>query len=233
LFRTSKSSIFEGMKEEVYAVITGDLVDSTIISEGYTEVLENLAEDIKNHVDDGFLFDIFRGDSFQGLIVQPANALKITTLFRAGLRRNAVGKSVDSIWDARISIGIGNIKNNGKISEMKLGSAVGEAFTRSGRALDYMKTEELQLTIHTGDQSLDNEFSAVCPLLNAIIGRWTTSQAEAVYLQLLEGITQEEIGSRLGISQRASGKRLESSNFDKMKKYLDRFSNLIQWKYFK
>lgn len=219
------------MDEKNYAVITGDLVNSTGIEGDYKEILEGIASDIQNHQDEGFRFDIYRGDSFQGLITDPTQALKISILFRAGLRRNSKGNSVDNIWDARIAIGVGKVKDINITTDTNLRLADGEAFIRSGRSLDSMKNDDLQFKICTGDQKLDDEFAAACPLLDAIIGRWTTPQAEAVYMQLLEGITQEEIGRRLGISQRASGKRLESSNIERMKQFFNRYKNLIEWKF--
>ena len=219
------------MDDKNYAVITGDLVDSSGIEDDYKEILAGIASDIVKHQDEEFKFDIYRGDSFQGLITNPTQALKISILFRAGLRRYSKGNSVENIWDARIAIGIGKIKYIDSRTEQKLNSADGEAFVRSGRTLDAMKNEDQQIRICTGDQKLDDEFAAVCPLLDAIIGRWTTSQAEAVYMQLLEGITQEEIGRRLDISQRASGKRLELSNIDGMKQFFRRYKNLIEWKF--
>lgn len=220
------------MDNKNYAVITGDLIDSAGIVGDYKEILEGIASDIRQYHDEAFGFDIYRGDSFQGLISNPTKALKISILFRAGLRRYSKGSSIDNIWDARIAIGVGTIKNIDNPTEIKLKTADGEAFIRSGRSLDSMKFEAIQLKICTGDQKLDDEFAAVCPLLDAVIGRWTTSQAEAVYMQLLEEITQEEIGRRLGISQRASGKRLESSNIDKMKQFFNRYINLIGWKFY-
>ncbi len=219
------------MDNKNYAVITGDIVDSTGIQGDYKEILEGIASDIQKHQDKGFRFEIYRGDSFQGLITDPVQALKIGILYRAGLRRYTKGNSVENIWDARIAIGIGTIKDVDTTIDLKLNSADGEAFVRSGRSLNSMKHEGLQLKICTGDQTLDDEFTAVCPLLDAIIGRWTTSQAEAVYMQLLEGITQEEIGRRLGISQRASGKRLESSTIYGMKQYFNRYNKVIEWKF--
>jgi len=221
------------MSREKYAVITGDIVKSSMIESDYARILESIASDIINYQDEEFKFDIFRGDSFQGFVKKPSDALKISVLIRSGLRRQSITKSIDSIWDARIAIGIGTIKNDADIEKMNLKKADGEAFVRSGRALDSMKKEEVQIKISTGNTELDNEFDSVCPLLDVIIRNWTTSQAEAVYMQLLEGITQEEIGSRLGISQRASGKRLELSNVDKMKKYLNRYKELVEWRLLK
>lgn len=45
------------MDDKNYAVITGDLVDSTGIEDDYKEILAGIASDIGNHQDEEFKFD--------------------------------------------------------------------------------------------------------------------------------------------------------------------------------
>lgn len=219
------------MKEDIFAIITGDLVDSTAIAGDYKAELYQVADDIKQYQAPDFIFDIYRGDSFQALIHDPSKALLIGILMRAGLRRKARGSGLDDIWDARLAIGIGEIDQLNIGPEIKLGTLGGEAFIRSGRTLDNMKKEGALLKIKTGDDQLDEEFDAVFPLVDTIIGRWSTAQAEAIYWHLLDNLTQKEIGKRLNKSQRAISKRLETSSIESMSKLFKRFEKLIAWKY--
>lgn len=219
------------ISQDIVAVITGDVVDSTAISKDYRSVLETIAEEIKEYLSPNLLFDIYRGDGFQVFIEDPTKALLISMLFRAGLRRYSRGSSIDEAWDARISVGIGSINGNIVDSNTKLGVLNGEAFVRSGRALDLMKKEGARLKITTGEEQLDKEFESTCPLADIIISKWTTAQAEAIYLSLLKNITQKEIGTELNTTQRAISKRLESSNLDSMTKFFNRYNEVIQWKY--
>lgn len=219
------------MKEKVYAVLTGDLIESTAIREDYKAVLYLIAADIQKYMAVDFVFDIYRGDSFQGLLNDPSKALLISVLMRAGLRRNTRGTGIDDVWDARIAIGIGKVDQVIKNTAVKLGTLNGDAFVRSGRTLDLMKKEGAALKLKTDHEQLDEEFESSFPLLDIIISRWSTAQAEAVYWYLLDNLTQEEIGKRIGISQRAISKRLETSNVDGLSKILIRFENLIKWKY--
>ncbi len=219
------------MEKKVYAVITGDLVDSTTIKGDYKGILEKIANDIIKYQADDFIFIIYRGDSFQGLVIDPAKALLLGILIRAGLRRNTRGKGLEEIWDARIAIGIGTVENLKLKPKPQLGALDGEAFVRSGRTLDSMKGKGALLNICTGDQQLDDEFAAICPLADTLISRWSTAQAEAIYLYLLENITQNEIGKHFGISQRAISKRLETSSIEDMKPFFERYENVIAWKY--
>jgi hypothetical protein len=219
-------------KGKIHAVITGDLVDSTAISKNYHDELLSIANDIKEFHSSDFLFEIYRGDSFQAYIKDPSKALLFSILIRAGLRRQSRGTSIEEAWDARVSIGIGHVyKKSRKVTNHLLGTLDGEAFIRSGRSLDEMKKEEVRLKITTGDEQLDKEFEAACPLADNIINHWTTSQAEAVYLHLLKNDTQKEIGKELETTQRAISKRLDASNLESMNNFFKRYQEVITWKF--
>ncbi len=211
----------------VYAVITGDVVDSTKTERNYRSILESITNDIQQHHDPTFRLEMYRGDSFQALIQNPREGLFILLLIKAGLRRHTNkqdSRSIETVLDARMSLGIGNVTGNGKVS---LGELDGQAFVRSGRTLEKMKGEGLRLSITTGNTVLDNEFRATCPLIDALANRWNTKQAEAIYHYFLTSITQEELGEKLNISQRGAGKRLETSNIGPIELYNKRFSELI------
>jgi hypothetical protein len=219
------------MKQENYAVITGDIVQSSNIEGDYTKVLHEIAADISNYQHPEFIFELYRGDSFQALVTEPSKAVLLSLIIRAGLRRNTRGKKLEYVWDARISVGIGKIKNQILTRESKIGTWDGEAFVLSGRTLDGMKKETSFFRITTTDEDLNKEFAAICPLIDAITERWSTAQAEAVYLHLLRNLTQKEIGNLLNISQRATSKRLETSNIERLKPFLSHFNEIIQWKF--
>ncbi|MDZ7776290.1 MAG: SatD family protein [Bacteroidales bacterium] len=213
--------------KNIHAVITGDIIGSSAIDGNFHEALHTIASDINEHYS-GFLFEVFRGDSFQALSRQPEDALLLSVIIRAGLRRYSRSSSVNDAWDARISIGIGpaEIKN-----DVNLGEMTGEAFAHSGQSLDKMKNEGSRLKITTGDKQTDKEFGASCPLADTIMSRWTTSQSEAIYLYLLKKKTQKEIGRVLNTTQRAISKRFESANLQSMTKFFNRYREVIQCKF--
>ncbi|MEN2282126.1 SatD family protein [Algoriphagus sp. SE2] len=216
------------IRRDIHAVITGDLVNSTAITKDYHDVLYRIADDIQAYQLKDFKFDIYRGDSFQALVSDPNKALLISIIMRSGLRRYSNGTSIADAWDARVSVGIGEISSD---PNGKLGQLIGEAFVRSGRGLETMKKEGLRLKITTGEEQIDREFESTCPLADHIISRWTTSQAEAIYLSLLKGITQTEIGEELNQTQRVISKRLESGNLESLSNFFNRFKEIITWKF--
>jgi predicted DNA-binding protein (UPF0251 family) len=219
------------MTQKYYAVITGDIINSARIQGDYTKILQAVSEDILKYQNAELVFDTYRGDSFQALIPEPQQAMLLSLIFRAGLRRNSNDQKLESIWDARISVGIGKVKNQSINKESKIGALDGEAFVLSGRILDAMKKENNAFKITTPNKELNKAFTAICPLIDAITQRWTTAQAEAVYIYLLRNLTQKEIGKMLNISQKAISKRLVTSNIEKIKPFLSHFNELIQWNF--
>ena len=150
-------------------------------------------------------------------------------LIKAGLKREQTEKNKQTIqWDARMSMGIGKLANYPEYNN--LSELSGEPFTRSGRSLDSMKEKNKEITIVTGEEEQDNELKAILPMVEAIVAKWTTAQASAVYLFLLyKDITQKEIGDRLGKTQVAVSKSLDISRIDALIPYIERFETQIQW----
>lgn len=230
MFRTLEGSKLEVMNEtHTYAVITGDVVDSTKTERDYRIILEGIAKDIQRHHDPTFRLEMYRGDSFQALIQNYSKGLFILLLIKAGLRSHSNkqdSRSIENVLDARMSLGIGDVAKHGT-AKISLGELDGQAFVRSGRALDNMKGEGLRLSITTGNTTLDDEFRATCPLIDALANRWNIKQAAAIYHYFLTNATQEELGEKLNISQRGAGKRLETSNIGPIEMYNKRFNQLI------
>ncbi|WP_339607592.1 SatD family protein [uncultured Roseivirga sp.] len=212
----------------VTAVITGDIIRSTDIEGDYREVLHRIANDIRDQVDQQFLIDVYRGDSFQAISKKPEQGLLMLLLIKAGLKREQTEKNKQTIqWDARMSMGIGELTNYPEYNN--LSELSGEPFTRSGRSLDSMKEKNKEITIVTGEEQQDNELKAVLPMVEAIVTKWTTAQASAVYLFLLyKDITQKEIGDRLGKTQVAVSKSLDISRIDALIPYIRRFETQTQ-----
>lgn len=213
----------------IRAVLTGDIIASTKTDLNYKKVIEEIATDIQKY-DPTFKLDIYRGDTLQMLVNDAKDGLFILLAVKAGLRRYSRDKkmlSFRTLLDARLSLGIGQV-DDGNTND--LGSMNGEAFTYSGRTLDKMKSEGAFIKITTGHKELDQEFAAVTPLLDAITQRWTTYQAEAIYLYLLKSATQAQIGKELNISQRGAGKRLEGGHIDNILQYNDYFKKRLAWK---
>lgn len=214
------------MKEKIYAVLTGDIINSRMIKGKEREILLktlNLVfEEIhkeKHKKNEGF--KIFRGDSFQGIIFDPENAVTYGLKLRATLR-SITPKDSQFIWDTRISIGLGQIDFFSKDTL----TSDGEAFRNSGLALDNMENHERTKMV-TPWKEINEELSLTCVFLDTIIERWKPAQARMVE-KALKGLKQQEIAEKLNISQPGVSKSLQSANWHAIALFIIRYQDLIR-----
>ena len=189
-------------------VLTGDVVGSRRLdAAGRTclaEALQGIAERLPP-VPPLPAFDRYRGDAFQMLLADPAEALATALRIRATLRTIELPSGK---LDARLGIGCGPVEFPGR----SLAESDGTAFRRSGTALDEL-SEPDRLSIATDDPDLDADWNATFRLLDAVVERWTPAQAEAI-VRRLDGRSQTEIAEGLGVTQAAIQQRLKAASWD-------------------
>ncbi len=219
---------------ESAAVLTGDVIASTSLH-ARSELPRVLAEafDAVGRLDGALLrpFEIYRGDSFQGVVRTDA-ALLAAAIVRARLRAFVgAGADENARLDARIAIGIGRIEH----ALERVVESDGEAFQRSGRALDEMARSKdgRRLRVEAGvayaESRTDAQSSAdaqsgsdlAAQLLDAIVSRWSQPAAEAVFYTAVDtSTTQAELAERLDVSQPAISQRLRSARWNDVKPIL-------------
>lgn len=116
--------------------------------------------------------EMFRGDGFQIIVEEPSSALAIGIALRAN--------TPDSLspWDARISIGIGEVSYESE----SIVTSDGEAFRLSGREFDTLGKR--RIAICTSHEELNAELKLNTAFADEIITKWTPKQAEVVYVIL-------------------------------------------------
>lgn len=214
--------------KKIYAVLTGDIVNSSDVDGEKKDLLiSSLKEAFQTVVENTKwkkpfpAFDIFRGDSFQGVLPEPADALKAALIIRASLiKQNQSSNETD--WDARMAIGIGTIDYlSDNISESD-----GPAYRNSGPILDDLKGDH-KLAITTPDENLNSEFGTSCALLDAVINKWTPAQADIVF-RLLQNQSKKKIGKDLDISQAAVHYRVKAAGWFAVEKFLERYQQIME-----
>ncbi|MBI9033928.1 MAG: hypothetical protein JEZ03_05600 [Bacteroidales bacterium] len=216
------------------AVITGDLVKSRKISDSDWDITLNTIKEafkeIKNlHLHEEDRFEIYRGDSFQAIIADPAKALRMAILIRAKIKgikfeRSETKSHSLSSCDARISIGIGEIsKRSNKVIE-----STGEAFYNSGPEMDLMKKNNERLRIKSPWESINDEFVVSLQLADAIVTKWPNVQAQLSYDYLLEKRTQKDLAEKYNKTQTAISKNFRTSSVKKIEQLILRYESLIK-----
>ena len=205
-----------------YSVVTGDIANSTsIAADKREELIERTGTLIKSWVNKPEYAEIFRGDSFQLLFDDVAEALKRSIQIRCWLKSYQDGTGKDSL-DARLSIGVGEVAYFGK----SVLDSDGEAFHLSGRAFDEMKATQNYFQVSTNDPELNEQLNIILNLANIIITQWTKNQAEVIFL-LLEGKTQQEMADELKIAQSAVNNRIKLSRWKEIDKTMRYIASLM------
>ena len=182
------------INENIYAVLTGDLVKSSkLTSEDSNKAmawLREYAEKFASDHPEAVIGEIstFRHDSWQLLLSCPALALKGAVFLRAALKMHSDAKIK---FDTRVSIGIGCVDT---INENQISDSRGEAFTLSGKGLDSMDHHRLMLSM-TEASKIDNLSGVAVSLMDCIVSDWSSTESRAIY-GALKGWTQEEIAKK-------------------------------------
>ena len=214
---------FMSENPKFYAVLTGDIVNSTALAPDELESvrgwLSDAIDEVK-HWKRGLVrgnAEFFRGDAWQLLLAEPALALRTAVFLRASLL-------AEPRVDSRVSIGLGRVE---KISRGRISLSTGEAFSLSGRALDQM-TQYSRMTIEVPQSAgaMAAWFPVIAGLCDSLISQWTARQAEIVCLAITPGEqTQEEIAETLvpAVSRQAVTKALDSANWHSIRAAIRQF----------
>jgi hypothetical protein len=204
-----------------YSIITADIVNYTKVAQN-PEV--NLINDFikwtkKTNIVSEVKYEIFRGDSFQCIIPNLNQTLKICLLNRAYFLRLSKNKNG---LDLRQAIGVGEINSLQKT----LSRSDGDAFRFSGRSFDEMDKKGNRIVFKSSIPEIDAELKTSFTLLEAIIQGWTSTQAE-VFFYKLQGKKEKEIAEQINISQPAVNRHLKAVSWSAIESLLNRFEELI------
>ncbi len=195
------------------AVITGDIINSQKFgTEVWYQALQNVFAGV-----DTSMWEIYRGDEFQFLVENAENAFLEFLKIKAGI------KKIQDL-DVRISIGLGE---QNFIAE-KVSQSNGSAFVNSGRNLERIKIEKINLFVSSDFKQLDEKLNLIFKWVSLTVDSWTVMSAEIVELFLLNpNINQEEAAKRLNISQSSVSQRLKRANFELLLETDSYFRQLI------
>ncbi len=213
----------------IYAVITGDIIESSLAEKAEKNALiKSLKKAFKgikqwDSVNENSLpkFDVFRGDSFQGVMANPCQALRAAIFIRSAMRKNQPVQK-DENWDVRLAIGLGTIDH---LPE-NVSEGDGPAYRNSGPIMDELKGD-YKTAITTPWEAINKEFKASSALLDAVISKWTAQQSEIIWY-LLRNEKAKDIAEELDISQAAVHYRVKGSAWFAIEKLLQRYEQIIE-----
>lgn len=199
----------------IKGVLTGDLVNSTRISiEWRQAVVDALNECIADFSSlTPINIEMFRGDSFQVVVGNPELSLTVAVALRAKLRASTPEK--EEIWDARISVGIGDVS----FENDHIITSDGEAFWLSGRTFDAMGKRKL--TITTPWAEFNSTLELITRFADDVVSSWTIKQAKVAYHSLLSPKTQKDMAADLGLTKQNFNSHWSSARIQLIQDYLE------------
>ncbi len=209
------------------AVLTADLINSTSYEKTFLKEVVNVLKKEFDSIskEQDALFTIFRGDSLQGIVKHPEDALHIALRLKAAVLKVQdpnQKKSNMPVADVRIAIGIGEADYN----EKAISESNGEAFHYSGHTLDAMKAENKKLSLKTGNENINNEFKVSMRFLDSLTDKWSIASAEVIYY-LLKGMKEQQIADLLKRSQAAINLRKKAAGWEEVQLLLHRFNQVF------
>lgn len=204
------------------AIITGDIVDSTLLNTSERDSLLSILGSLPEMFNpiDSVDIEVYRGDGFQIGIANPVSSLKLALGIRAFLRTHRMATTGTPL-DARLAVGIGSIDY---LSDT-LSKSDGEAFRNSGRLLDGMGKR--RLAISTPWPEVNDELALTTAFADDIVSSWTQSQSRTELIGLVYTRDRKRIARRLDISRQMVDKSMKASKEALIHAYIERFEKLV------
>lgn len=201
---------------KIQSVITGDIVNSTRLGKANMKKLQKMLEAIFA----GNNYEFYRGDSFQVVVPQPEESLRIALLCRSA----AIGITGNEMSDIKLSIGIGKVDE--KLTAP--GTAKSEAFIISGRELEDVKSSGERIKIASPDVKVNISLQLIAEYVDSIFLRMTSRQAKVIY-ELLQGSLQQDVVKRLKKSKSTISQHASSGRWNEIEKILKHFEEIIKY----
>jgi hypothetical protein len=192
-------------KKVITSIITGDIINSR--GGKVRQWLPVLKKALALTGENPQAWEIYRGDSFQLEVKNPADALMVA------IRIKAYIKTIKNT-DVRIAIGIGEkIFTASTIAESN-----GEAFIYSGEKLENLKQEKQNMAVKTRWADFDREMNLYIRFALIAMDSWSTGAADLIKM-LLDNpeITQTKLAKRLKITQSAVSGRQKRAYYNEVK----------------
>lgn len=217
--------MFEIVPDKNYAVITGDIIDSSGLVAQERKRLPVLLHEIADTLIEWLGEEaiapiaIYGGDSWQLLLAKPGLALRAGLFLRASLLASPLN------IDTRFAIAIAGVDF---VPEAGIEEADGEAFRLSGRKLtDGLRRRQAIGFTTTIDSAEAAQGDVVCHLIDALVRtNWTDNRARAV-----SGALRGWTGSRTGelwpdpISQQVISRHLVDAGWEAIEPALELFES--------
>ncbi len=166
-------------------------------------------------------YEIIRMDEFLALSKSPVHSMRSVIMLFSAFRFLSQ-RELSERLELRVCEGIGPVE----FAQDHLRESDGTAFRKAAEGIGKMKRNQ-RISISSPVKALNEEFALSCSFMDILIHDWSDEQSEALFLSLT-GKNQMEISQLLGVSQPAVNRRLKAGHFDTVRRFINRFEQLLK-----
>jgi hypothetical protein len=242
-FRADKFSIFGETNVTIMkAVISGDIVASTSLSDAGRELVEGAFKEIIGELSEKFntYSRIIKGDYLECVVPNPEDALRVALAIKSFIKSISVEETPMYKTNKRARLfkthGIRLAIGYGQLSRFNPGEGIidGEAIYLSGRAISEFSTYNKErvvikntLFFVSENDSLNRQIEPLTALLDVLISKATSKQCKVLYLKLMAN-NEEAIAAKLKITQSVVNQHSTSVGWNAIEKAVIYFSEVIK-----
>jgi hypothetical protein len=201
------------------SIITGDIVNSRGLT-NQQAWLNPIKELFADYGKTPKTWQIYRGDSFQIEVKDPADS------FMAAIRIKACIRSIQKEeLDVRMAVGIGSKSYHAS----KITESNGEAFIYSGEKFESLKKLKQNLAIKSPWPEIDTELNLMISLASMAMDKWSPLSAEFITLSLKnKNLSQKELGDKIERTQSSVSERQKRAHYHEIIELEAFYRNKIQ-----
>jgi hypothetical protein len=204
---------------KITSILTGDIVNSRGIVNQQTW-LKPIKALFATYGKTPKTWQIYRGDSFQVEIKDPADSFMAAICIKACIR--SIQKEE---LDVRMAIGIGSKS----YEAAKITESNGEAFIHSGEKFEGLKKLKQNLAIKSPWPEIDTELNLMISLASIAMDKWSPLSAEFITLSLkTKSLSQKELGDKIGRTQSSVSERQKRAHYHEIIELEAFYRNKIQ-----
>jgi len=240
---TDNISIFVRKKTiMIKAVISGDIVASTSLTDAGRELIEKALEELIDELSKSFntYSRIIKGDYLECVVPNPEDALLVALAIKSFVKSILIeGTSLYKInkrvklfktYGIRLAIGYGTLNRY----DPDKGIIDGEAIYLSGRTINEFSTYKkerivIKNTMYfvSNDSNLNETFEPIIALLDVLINKATSKQCKVLYLKLMNN-NEDTISAILGIKQSVVNQHSTSVGWNAIERTVKYFNEVIK-----
>ena len=241
-FRTDNISIFaKKYTIMIKAVISGDIVSSTSLSDAGRVLIEDSLKELLEELKKGFNVygRIIKGDYLECVVPEPQNALRVALAIKSFIKSLPIKDTLHYKMNSRVKLfkthGIRLAIGYGELSRFdpEKGIIDGEAIYLSGRTISESTYKKQRVIIKntlyfvSNDEILNKKFEVLLALLDVLISKATSKQCKVLYMKLMNN-NENAIAAKLNIAQSVVNQHSKSIGWNAIDKAVKYFSEVIK-----